>query len=132
MINQNYRLFLPLANFYTRRSEIVLQREINLTEGIPAPRSVEELRHLLDSGQAFPAERGSYCVQYGGNGRYFTTGKDALDYLCTRWRPAFIVRNLEDAMSYAARQCPEALADAAVWAEKRQNRAKAGGGDMNC
>lgn len=132
MNTTNYRLFLPVAVFYTRRSDIVLQRALCLAEDAAAPLTVEDLRHLIDTGQAFPAEGGSYCVQFGGSGRYFDTGREALAYLCKRWRPAFIVRNLESAMDYAAHQHPAAMQEAAQLAHLWQNRAKPGGGDANC
>ena len=49
MCDPNYRLFVPVAVWYTRRSDITLQREMNLAEGVPAPMTAEELRHLDDA-----------------------------------------------------------------------------------
>ena len=96
-----YRLFVPVAVWYTRRSDITLQREMNLAEGVPAPMTAEELRRLIDTGQAAPAERGSFCVQFGGGGHYFDDRRAALAYLCTRWGGEFIMRHLDDAVERA-------------------------------
>lgn len=132
MCDPNYRLFIPVTVFYTRRSDITLQRELWLAEGAPVPMTAEELRHLIDTGQAFPAAYGGYCVQYGGSGRYFPDHVSALEYLCKRWRPAFIVRNLESAMDYAAKLRPSAMAEAARLADLWRNTAETGGGDAKC
>ena len=90
MCDPNYRLFMPVAEWYTRRSDITLQREMNLAEGVPAPMTAEELRHLIDTGQAFPAPAWGYCVQYGGSGRYFLTMSrlGTLRALAQRFYPA--------------------------------------------
>lgn len=132
MSNPNYRLFIPVAQFYTRRGDVTLQRALCLAEDAAAPLTAEDLRHLIDTGQAFPADGKSYCVQFGGSGRYFATGREALEYLCKRWRPAFIVRNLESAMDYAATQRPSAMAEAARLAHLWRNTAETGGGDARC
>lgn len=127
-----YRLFVPVAVWCTRRSDITLQREMNLAEGVPAPMTAEELRRLIDTGQAAPAERGSYCVQFGGGGHYFSDHRGALAYLCTRWGGEFIMRHLDDAVERAAHRRIIAIFEARLEAEKWQNRANPGGGDTQC
>ena len=117
MPNRIYRLFVPVAVWYTRRSDITLQREMNLAEGVPAPMNAEELRHLIDTGRAFPAPAWGYCVQYGGSGRYFPDHVAALEYLCKRGREDFILRHLDEAVDYAAKLRPAAMAEAAVTPE---------------
>lgn len=132
MPNRIYRLFVPVAVWYTRRSDITLQREMNLAEGVPAPLTAEELRHLIDTGQAFPAPAWGYCVQYGGSGRYFPDHVAALEYLCKRWRGEFILRHLGEAVDYAAKLRPAAMAEAARLADLWRNTAETGGGDTQC
>lgn len=132
MCDTNYRLFVPVAAWYTRRSDITLQREMNLAEGVPAPLTAEELRHLIDTGQAFPAPAWGYCVQYGGSGRYFPDHVAALEYLCKRWRKDFILRHLDEAVDYAAKLRPAAMAEAARLADLWRNTAETGGGDATC
>ena len=104
MPNQIYRLFLPVATWRTRRGEVELQRELCCL-----PRSENDLRRLINTGQAAPAERGSYCVQFGGGGHYFDDRRAALAY-----------------------RRVIAIFEARLEAEKWQNRANPGGGDTQC
>ena len=132
MSYSTYRLFMPVAVWYTRRSDITLQREMNLAEGVPAPLTAEELRHLIDTGQAFPAPARANTEQYGGSGRYFPDHVAALEYLCKRWRKDFILRHLNEAVDYAAKLRPAAMAEAARLADLWRNTAETGGGDATC
>lgn len=96
------------------------------------PRSEDDLRRLIDTGQAAPAVRGSYCVQFGGGGHYFNDHRAALAYLCTRWGGEFILRHLDDAVERAAHRRVIAIFEARLEAKRRQNRANPGGGDTQC
>lgn len=91
-------IFVPCATWRTRRGEVELQRELCCL-----PRSEDDLRRLIDTGQAAPAERGSYCVQFGGGGHYFDDHRRVI-----------------------------AIFEARLEAEKWQNRANPGGGDTQC
>lgn len=123
---QNH-IFVPCATWRTRRGEVELQRELCCL-----PRSEDDLRRLINTGQAAPAERGSYCVQFGGGGHYFDDRRAALAYLCTRWGGEFILRHLDDAVERAAHRRVIAIFEARLEAEKWQNRANPGGGDTQC
>ena len=132
MPTQIYRLFLPVATWRTSRGDVTLQREMRLVENAPAPLTADDLRQLINTGQALPAPAWGYCVQFAGSGRYFDDHAAALEYLCKRWRKDFILHHLDDAVAYAAEQRPAAMAEAAQLAHMWQNPAEAGGGDAGC
>lgn len=121
MFNNYYRLFVPVAVWRTGRGEVELQREIQIDPDAAAPLTVDDLRALIDTGQAFPAVRGSYCVQFGGGGKYFNSAGEALAYLCHRWRQSFILRHIDKAVDAAAARRPAAVAEARRLAEYWQN-----------
>ncbi len=98
------RCFVPVLIYKTRRGEVVLQREVT-----PAPRTVEHLRQLMAEGKLQGAQWGSYCVQFGGNGHYFSNQAEALEYLCKRWGEARILRGFDKAIALAEKRLPEAL-----------------------
>lgn len=127
MPNRAYRLFFPVAVWRTRRGDVLLQCELRLPDGASVPLTADDLRRAIDTGQTLPAPAWGYCVQFGGSGRYFTTHTAALSYLCHRWRKAFILRHLDDAVAAAAELQPAALAEAAALAEMWQNQALSGG-----
>ena len=124
MRNAKNRLFIPVAVWHTPRGDVELQREIN-----PArlPADLNELRRMLDAGTVEPARRGSYCVRYRDNGHYFNDRRDALLYLCKRWRGSFITKHLEDACALAATRQPAALVAARKRARMWQNMEILGG-----
>lgn len=124
----SYRLYLPVANWYTRRSDIELQRVLVLAPEATPPRTVEELRHLVDTGQVAPAPGKNFCVNYGGTGHYFDTHGEALAYICHRWGTARILNHLDEATEYAATQRPAALALARDPSLFWQKSAESGGG----
>ena len=69
MSYSTYRLFMPVGIWYTRRSDIELQRELWLSGNSPPPATLAELAAMIDTGQIIPAPRFGYCVQYGGSGK---------------------------------------------------------------
>ena len=104
MSYSTYRLFMPVGIWYTRRSDIELQRELWLSGNSPPPATLAELAAMIDTGQIIPAPRFGYCVQYGGSGKYFERREDALEYMCKRWKKDFILRHLDEAVAYADTQ----------------------------
>ncbi len=123
MRNTENRLFLPIAIWRTPRGEVTLQRELNSSH---LPVNLEDLRRMIESETVEPAPRGSYCIQFGGGGRYFDSHEDALDYLCRRWRSSFIINHLDAACALAATRQPAALAHARNRAHLWQKQAKGG------
>ena len=128
MTYATYRLFMPVGIWYTRRSDIELQRELWLSGSASPPSTVAELAAMIYAGQIIPAPRFGYCVQYGGSGKYFDSREDALEYLCKRWRKDFILRHRDEAVDYAATQRPARLLEARRLAMLWKNEEDSGGG----
>lgn len=128
MTYATYRLFLPVGIWYTRRSDIELQRELWLSGSASPPSTVAELTEMIYAGQIIPAPRFGYCVQYGGSGKYFERREDALEYMCKRWKKDFILRHLDEAVAYADTQRPARLLEARRLAMLWKNEEDSGGG----
>ena len=128
MSYSTYRLFMPVGIWYTRRSDIELQRELWLSGNSPPPATLAELAAMIDTGQIIPAPRFGYCVQYGGSGKYFERREDALEYMCKRWKKDFILRHLDEAVAYADTQRPARLLEARRRAMLRIIEEDSGGG----
>lgn len=128
MSYSTYRLFMPVGIWYTRRSDIELQRELWLSGNSPPPATLAELAAMIDTGQIIPAPRFGYCVQYGGIGKYFERREDALEYMCKRWKKDFILRHLDEAVAYADTQRPARLLEARRLAMLWKNEEDSGGG----
>lgn len=120
------RIFIPVAIWRTPRGEVELQRELNSSH---LPVNLDDLRRMIETEAVEPAPHASYCVQFGGGGRYFERHTDAVDYLCRRWRGSFIIKHLDAACALAATRQPAALAEARKRARMWQNLAKPGGGE---
>ena len=124
MRNTKKCVFMPVAIWRTPHGEVELQRELN-----PArlPVNLDDLRRMIDADAVEPALRGSYCVQFGGGGRYFDNRTDTIAYLCKRWRGDFIIAHLDAACALAATRQPAALAAARKRARMWQNMEILGG-----